>query len=265
MTLSTLDGLVPFLQQYPIWVRGLVALWIIFSATLLIVLLVVPRNTKRIASTAQETLGPPRQITSSYSHWEAVQSNEFELDCSPYRMVASSGIYTYSRIVCEALAELRSNMRLLAQYHVALESPDASVPEPILGYKAIQSYIAQEKIAIPYGPEKKALERLIKELQAASLSLLGIDTKADLIRWQSEGRFTIDDLFVSNGFLDWIMGYLMKDKLTPAEMSKLGPSHDRAFPYLDQQSATMFAVRELKHYAYPEEGAAYLTIPSAFD
>ena len=156
-------------------------------------------------------------------------------------------------------------MRLLAQYHIALESSSSSIPKSLFVYKATESYIAQEKFAEPYGPRKEKLERLVKELQIASSALSKAHTKADLIRWQSEDRFTVDDLFISNGFLDWLIGYQVKDKLTPAEMSKLGPFYDRAFPYPNQQGTVIFAVRDLKHYAYSEEGVEYATILSAFD
>lgn len=263
--LSTLERLVPFLEQYPSWVKGIIALWIIFSAVLIVILLVVPRNTVEVGSTDQETPGPPRQLTSSYSHWEAFQSKELELDCSPYRMVANPNVYVYSRIACEALAELRSNMGLLARYHTALEGSNSSVPEPLFVYKATEKYIAQEKFAEPYGPKKEKLERLIEELRIASSTLSEARTKADLIKWQSEDRFTVDDLFISHGFLDWLIGYQVKDKLTPAEMSKFGPFYDRAFPYPNRQGTVTFAVRDLKHYAYSEEGVQYVTILSAFD
>lgn len=262
--MSTIEGLVPFLEQYPNWVRGIIAVWVLFSAVLLITLLVVPRNTKKLNST-EEAIGPPRQLISSNSHWEAVKANKLGLDCSAYQIAANPSIYTYLRTACEALAELRSNMQLLVRYHIALESSDSFVSEVPLVYGAVRRYIVQEKFTEPYGPTKETLERLVSELEVASSTLLDIHTKADLIKWQTEERFTVDDLFISNGFLDWIIGYQVKDKLTPAEVSQLGPFYDRAFPYLDQQAATVFAVRELKHYSYPEEGAAYVTILSAFD
>lgn len=261
--MSTIEGLVPFLEQYPNWVRTTTAIWVLFSAILLVILLFVPRNVKK-ANDTEEVLGPPHQLLSDRSHWEAVQANKLALDCSAYRMIANPNIYTYSRTACEVLAELRSNMRLLARYHIALEGADTVVPEASFIYDAVKRYISQERFAEPYGPRKGKLERLVGELEVASLSLSGIRTQAELIKWQSEDRFTIDDLFIANGFLDWIVGYQVKDKLTPAEISQLGPFYDRAFPYSDQ-SATTFAVRELRHYSYSDEGAAYITILSAFD
>ncbi len=180
-------------------------------------------------------------------------------------MAANPNVYTYSRIACEALAELRSNMRLLAQYHIALESSDNLVSEPLFTYKAIQSYISQESFTGPHGPEKETFERLVKELQVASLSLSRVRTKADLIRWQSEGRFTVDDLFISNGFLDWIVGYSVKNTLSPAEMSRLGPFHDRAFPYPGNQVVVTFAVRYLKTDIYPEDSVEYPILLGIFD
>ncbi len=214
---------------------------------------------------ASEITQQPRVRTFSESHWEALRAGELVLDCSPYRMAANPNVYTYTRTACEALAELRSNMRLLSQYREASEDSSKPIPTSLFTYSSIKNFIVREKFETPYGLKKEKLNGLVEELQVASLALAEAQTHAQLVREQLQSQFTIDDLFIYNGFLDWIVSHEMKDELRPPEIYELGPFYDRAFPRQNQQDAVAFVVRESEPYADVEEGVEYVTILSAFD
>ena len=269
-----------FLAQFPLWIKIFFSLWLVGLFILLFIFLLYPRNANEMGSknseirrsssasattdTIEQTAKAPPYPTSSNSHWEAVRSGELELDCSSYRAAAEPAVYTYPRIVCETLAELRSNMKLIAQYRLALQERDELVPDSPPTYQAAERFMSAsgDKFTDPYGPKKERLEGLIQELQTASSTLSRAQTQEDLINWQSAGEFTIDDLFIANGFLDWIVSYTTKDILSPTQLHRFGPFYERAFP---EGRAVTFVSRALGDYTTAENGAEYVDILGAFD
>jgi hypothetical protein len=126
-----------------------------------------------------------------------------------------------------------------------------------LRYDAITRFIRTSHTEEEYGPKKNKLLTLVQDLESKAPPTEG--SREVLAKWNVTSGYTLDDLFIANGFLEWIVGHAARS-LRPSEFYRLGPFYDEAFPP-DERKHLVF--RALKEYAAPD--SQYVEIVSAFD
>ncbi len=249
-------GLLGVLQEYPLWIRIASVVWVVLGAMLIGAFVLIPRSP---ASSGRTPVSVEARQRSIGSHFEAALAGVLELDCSRHRIAATPGVFTSERLVCEALAELRQDLSHLAQLRRVLLGQAATADMRPLRYDATESFISLMFTQEEYGPKKDKLLPLIRDLKSKTLPAEG--SREALARWNIGSDYTLDDLFIGTGFLEWLVGHQARN-FRPSEFYQLGPFYDQAFPTTERQHLVF---RSFEHYTGPNTVTAYLYIVSAFD
>jgi len=251
-----LRGLLGFLQEYPLWLRIAAVAWLVIGAMVVGALVLIPRSP---ASSGRAAVSAEARQGSVGSHFEAALAGLLDLDCSRHRIAATPGVFTFERLICESLAELRQDLSHLAQLRRVLVGQSASTDMRPLHYDATVRFISSAFTEEEYGPKKNKLIALVNDLKSKALPAKG--SREALARWNIGSDYTLDDLFIATGFLEWLVGHQAR-KIPPSEFYQLGPFYDQAFPTTERQHLVF---RSFEHYAGPNTATAYLYIVSAFD
>ncbi len=229
---------IPFLDQYPGWVRAAIALWIIFSACMLVVLLIVPRSgvteSGKESSTSEDNdvVSETAKINTAEinNHWDAAKLGILKLDCGQYRMPANPGISTAATEFCEVIAEARHNMMILVRLRRVLLGDDEDFPNDIIRSDKLKRHFENTYSEVKNGPKKDIILGVIDYLEALKEKLLTISSRTQLSQWNFSSVMTIDDMIIANGTLDYLISWDARERLSPKEIFSLGPFYEFAFP-----------------------------------
>lgn len=219
-----IDKALPFLENSPQWLRLGIVIWIAFGGLLLALVFHFYFN--------KDSLEKNAEVKKSiiFSHFDAAAKKGFALNCSRYRADAQLNLYTRERRICEALDELRNNMLLLAEYKkgkVTTEGDDFFTQK--IDIDSTKSYINTDLTEEAYGPKKDKIINLLAEIETNLKVIKNIKSKKSLYNWSINSSMSLDDLFIGFGFLEWVIGYDSKEKVSPSEFSNFTPFFDQAF------------------------------------
>ena len=223
-------------DEFPYWVRYVVVIWLLATVTVVAVLVLF-----RTPSTKQETKttnAPDSSLVTSY--YVAARKGVFsQLDCRRFRIESQPNVVTLESTACEALAELRSNLKLLAQYRDALLSAAATTPPDSFEYSKSKIFFESFFEELPHGPYKRHFISLLEKMAKAGTELATLRTRPSLHQRQASAELTIDDLIIGNSFLDYVIGTEIKQKMPLWELVRLGPFYSRTFdPEVEEQTLT---------------------------
>jgi hypothetical protein len=233
-----LRSLVLFFDEYPYWVRYVVVIWIVATAGVLAIL-VLARNA--VFSESRDTnIRGPRSSSLVNSYYTAVQAGFLsQLDCRRFRIESEPGLITIENSACEALSELRSNMKLVAQYREAVTGKAKSLPSGQFHYLKTKDFFEFFFKESDHGPYKKHFLSLLDRMTQSGTELVNLRALDQLHQWHASGPMTVDDLFIGNSFLDWIIGTEVKERVSIGELVRLGPFYEMSFdPEIKNQLAT---------------------------
>jgi hypothetical protein len=251
----------PFLDSYPLWLRYVVAAWLLATAAILGLLVIIPRISENRAPVQKSATASIPSISSIFDHLSAAEHGLLTLDCARYRVASEPEIHTFGRVACEALAELRGNLTALAQFRSVVNGKSDQFPVEGLSYELVSKLLKNGFGEDQYGPNRDLLLALLDKLSQSAVDLSRTKTASQLRRWTATASLTVDDIFIGTGFLEWLVGYEARENLPPSELVRLGPFFDFAF---HPEQISEVAVREFRD----EKGHAlnqYVNILGMYD
>lgn len=228
---------IPLLEQYPNWIRIILAIWLFVGGVLPALLFYFHPSSTVDKKDSKENILPSSKSNVT-SHLGAIDSNMVILNCKRYRADVHLNVYTLERRICETLHELRNNMLILKEIK---SKRDEYFKNLSIGLKIkfIKSYINQDLTEITDGPKKKKLSKLISNAESSIMELKSLDSEVEFKKWSINSPQTLDDLFIIFGFLEWVVGYDIQDKISPSELSHFHPFFDVPFTRAEKESAVV--------------------------
>jgi hypothetical protein len=241
--MDVIRSLLLFFDEYPYWVRYAVVIWILATAAVLGILVLARQAENAEGSNIHGKNATSMSMVDSY--YGAIETGLFSpLDCQRHRVASHRELITIENSACEALSELRSNMKLLAQYREAATAKAKNLPDGSFKYSKVSHFFDLFFKELPQGPYKRHFLSLIERMAQSGTELVSFRAVSQLHQWNASGRMTIDDLLIGNSFLDWAIGTEIKDRISVSELVRLGPFYEMSFGPEMQSLVTTREFRE---------------------
>lgn len=251
--IKQVELLFSILPQYPIWIKVLMFLWLGFSAILIGLLIFVPR----IQETKSDDLSGVQEPTYDYQYQYLLQSYS-PIECDRHVIHSQPRLSTLERRVCETFKALREAMKRLAEVRNSLlVGNEFSNSIEGVHIDRVKSYIDSDYSEEAYGPKKEKINELIVSVDTFLEEAAQLTSRDSFQRFESKSEFSLDDIILALGFLDFLVAYDARSKIPPHKYIRFGPFFENMFP------PNTYALRAFTDYDAPDQ--QFSTLVSAFD
>lgn len=254
---------IPFFEQYPLWIRVFIAVWLASGGLLVAAIFYFhPGFLSTLGNSSDDS---KRVLTTNVelgSHLEAIAAGVLVTDCTRFKPLADSKLYTTEQHTCEVFGEIRRQMTLIAKLREHNLNPSKDLSPGLIQLKRVSDFVRRDFSKVDYGPRKEKLLAFVNEVNQSISELEKVNSYAELQKWMLLTPMTLDDLFVGLGFLDWMMSYEAKTLIKPSEFVRMGPFLERPYPNSMQLKLRL---RYFDFLGDNESGVEYLDVLSMFD
>ena len=225
-TAIAIENVNGFLNSSPLWIRWVTLFWVFLTLILVFAIVYLMLFGTMSLNEQVESVEQLTDISEVDSHYEAVAYDLYLLRCNE----SESSLSTLERRICWALLEARHNLKSLIAIRKSSYENSKRWIKPKLSVVAITDYIKSDmENKGSYETDPEHFNIWVQLVNSDLESLKKVTSLSEYQQWLVMADMTLDDLIFAFGFVEWVIGYDIREKLSPKELYEFGPFMDKAF------------------------------------